>query len=79
MNKKVWMNSDPCRFRKISKLKPRPKKKLARSGTQFQRPLQSATEGLGARARLGLRLGLGLGLRLLEVKARARARVKAGA
>ena len=29
MNNKVWMNSDPCRFRKISKLKPRPKKKLA--------------------------------------------------
>ena len=26
------MNSDPCRFRKISKLKPRPKKKLARRG-----------------------------------------------
>ena len=32
MSNKVWMNSDPCRFRKISKLKPRPKKKLARTG-----------------------------------------------
>ena len=26
------MNPDPCRFRKISKLKPRPKKKLAQPG-----------------------------------------------
>ena len=32
MSNKVWMNSDPCRFRKISKLKPRPKKKLALPG-----------------------------------------------
>ena len=32
MSNKVWMNSDPCRFRKISKLKPRPKKKLAHNG-----------------------------------------------
>ena len=29
------MNSDPCRFRKISKLKPRPKKKLARVGPKI--------------------------------------------
>ena len=33
MSNKVWMNSDPCRFRKISKLKPRPKKNLARGGS----------------------------------------------
>ena len=25
------MNSDPCRFRKISKLKPRPKKKISQA------------------------------------------------
>ena len=35
MSNKVWMNSDPCRFRKISKLKPRPKKKLARAGCGY--------------------------------------------